>query len=83
MKVRHFITRVAAVSTLAVLAVPAQAGHSWSNYHWERASSNPVTLDLGDNVEWVWDGHLDDASADWNGSAVLDTTVVPGSTKPR
>jgi hypothetical protein len=67
---------------IVLLSIPlvVTANHAWANYHWER-SSNPVSLDLGDNVSSVWDGHLTIASADWSESSVLDTTVVTGSAK--
>jgi hypothetical protein len=65
-----------------LLSTTSMADHAWANYHWER-SSNPVNLDLGDNVNSTWDVYLDDASADWNVSSVLNTTVVAGSTRPR
>lgn len=67
---------------LLVLAEVAAADHSWGPYHWAR-TSNPFTLKLGDNVNSTWDGHLDTASFDWSQSAVLDTTIVAGSTDPR
>ncbi len=82
MKARLFVTRAALASVLAVMSVSAYADHSWSTYHWER-ESNPLLLDLGDNVSSTWDGHLNAASYDWNMSTVLSTTVVAGSTKPR
>ena len=65
-----------------VLSSASMAWHSWGNYHWER-SSNPVNLPLGDNVDSSWDAYLLIASAEWNDSLVLDTTVVLGSTNPR
>ena len=52
--------------------------HSWGNYHWERAE-NPLILGLGDNVNSVWDSHLNTATLDWNQSVVLDLTVAAGS----
>lgn len=58
MQVRHFVTRAAVASVFAVMSVSAYADHTWGNYHWERAS-NPLLLDLGDNVSSTWDGHLD------------------------
>jgi hypothetical protein len=69
------------------LAQLSSAQHSWTNgsgqaYHWAR-TSNPFTLALGDNVSSTWDSHLEEASADWTASAVLDTTVVTGGTSPR
>lgn len=67
----------------ALFTVPAaQADHSWGSYHWAR-TSNPFTLQLGDNVDSKWDSYLATTSSDWTRSTVLDTTVVAGATKPR
>lgn len=60
----------------------ATADNAWSTYHWER-SGDSFTLNLGDNVEGNWDGHLLSASTDWSVSTVINTSVVPGTTKPR
>ncbi len=65
---------------VGLAAIPAQAGHSWGNYHWER-SSNPVSLGLGDNVDATWDGWLVEANADWNASSVLDLSIVSGKAR--
>lgn len=67
---------------LLMAAVPSlvKADHSWGNYHWARAS-NPVGLDVGDNVDSTWDGHLDVAVSDWNRSSVLDLAVAAGMAK--
>ncbi len=73
---------VAVGATLLVVASPADASHSWGNYHWARMS-NPFTLKLGDNVTGAWDAYLGVASSDWTRSTVLDTTVVAGSTTGR
>ncbi|MGE5837386.1 MAG: hypothetical protein ACM4AI_23130 [Acidobacteriota bacterium] len=68
---------------LAVVLFPSRltANHSWGKYHWAR-SSNPLTLDIGDNVSSIWGGHLDTAVGDWNLSSVLDLTVVRGGSDP-
>ncbi len=66
----------------AVLPTPAGATHAWGNYHWAR-TSNPFTLMAGDNVHSTWDPYLDEATADWNPSSVLDLNEVPGGTNPR
>ncbi|MGH2829742.1 MAG: hypothetical protein ACRDJM_04605 [Actinomycetota bacterium] len=63
---------------LVIAAVPAQASHSWNNYHWAR-TANPFTLKLGDNVTSAWDSYLSTASSDWTASSVLNTTIVAGS----
>lgn len=60
----------------------AQASHSWGNYHWAR-TSNPFNLSLGSNLSADWRPYLNTTSSDWSASAVVDTTVVSGSTKPR
>jgi len=60
----------------------AFATHAWDGYHWAR-QSNPFTLKLGDNVSSTWDPYLTTTSADWSASAVLDTTIVAGGTRPR
>jgi len=58
------------------------ADHSWGGYHWAR-TSNPFTLTLGDNVSGAWDSPLVTTTSDWSQSAVLDTTIVAGSTNPK
>ena len=65
-----------------VLAASASANHSWSGYHWAR-TANPFTIKLGDNVSGAWESMLQIASSDWSQSAVLDTQVVPGGTRPK
>ena len=40
-----------ALIVLSLLTIPATANHSWEDYHWAR-TSNPFTLDVGDNVGW-------------------------------
>lgn len=74
--------RLLAMAVTTALAIiifptPAQAGHSWGNYHWGR-TANPFTLKLGDNVTSAWDSYLQTTSSDWSRSTVLDTTIVAG-----
>lgn len=74
---------VLAVVALALVALPSFADHAWSNYHWAR-SSNPVLVNLGDNVDSAkWGDRLAEAAADWDRSSVLTTPVVAGNTSPR
>lgn len=75
---------VATILMLVLAAFPmsVSASHSWGGYHWAR-TSNPFTLQLGDNVSGPWDAMLGVASSDWSQSNVLDTTIVPGGTKPK
>lgn len=65
-----------------LVASIVSATHSWNGYHWAR-TSNPFTLKLGDNVSSVWDSHLATTVSDWSVSAVLDTVIAVGKTKPR
>jgi hypothetical protein len=75
---------VAAAITLVLLSVPIalMANHSWGSYHWAR-TSNPFTVKLGSNLSSVWQQYLQNTSADWNKSTVLDTTIVLGQAKGR
>ena len=68
MKIRKFITKVVAVSALTVLAVPAQASHSWSIYHWAR-QANPLPLEVVDSVTGPWQIKFDESIDDWNAGA--------------
>lgn len=81
---RAILGLVAAGAMLTAILLPSIAGanHSWGNYHWAR-TSNPFTIKLGNNTAGSWTGHLATASSDWSQSAVLDTTVVAGRTKPK
>lgn len=81
--------KVLALATAAVvscaLAAPAAASHSWNGYHWAR-TSNPFTVQSGDNVTSAWDSYLRQAAGDWSKSTngnPLHTTVVAGSTTGR
>ena len=76
--------RVLIASLIAAAGVTAtlSASHAWGNYHWAR-TSNPFTLQVGDNVSSAWDSYLTTAAADWNQSAVLNLNVVPGTKNPR
>ena len=67
------------VATVPSLAV---ANHSWNGYHWAR-TSNPFTLQVGDNVSSTWDAYLDGAISDWTASTVLNLNKVPGGTRPK
>jgi hypothetical protein len=73
---------VVMVFALAAFPISAGATHSWGGYHWAR-TSNPFTLKLGDNVSGAWDAMLVTASSDWTQSNVMNTTIVPGGTRPK
>ena len=68
---------------LAVVLFPSgmTAHHSWGKYHWFR-TTNVLSLEVGDNLSDGWGGHLDAAVRDWNGSDVLNLTVVNGGVNP-
>jgi hypothetical protein len=63
-------------------ATPTFASHAWADYHWAR-TTNPFTLQLGDNVSGDWDRALTTASDDWSQSTILDTIVVSGLANPK
>lgn len=67
-----------ALVAITALSTPAQANHSWSNYHWAR-TANPFTVELDDNVTSAWDSYLNEAAADWTASSKLDAVVLQGS----
>jgi hypothetical protein len=71
----------AALATFAATLVvgSASANHSWGKYHWAR-TSNPFTIDLGNNTTQPWSGILSTVSSDWSQSTVLDTRVVSSNT---
>lgn len=79
---RTKVFAVAAAAALIAVVTPgtASATHSWGGYHWAR-TSNPFTLQLGDNVDSRWDSYLTTTSNDWTGSAVLNTPIGAGLTK--
>lgn len=63
-------------------AVPAFAGHAWSNYHWAR-TSNPFTITVIDSHTADWKDNFKMALGDWNQSSVLDTVVEAGANDSR
>lgn len=80
----HLRSRVLPATLLctALAGITVLANHSWGTYHWAR-TSNPFTLQVGDNVSATWDPYLDEAIIDWTASSVLDLTEVPGASNPR
>jgi hypothetical protein len=83
MKRLPFLAGIVGIALLLGVTSAAVAEHAWQNYHWER-SSNPVTINLGNNVDPLkWGSHLVTAAEDWDFSRVLHTPIVAGNTKPR
>jgi hypothetical protein len=65
MVMRALFTAIFVFATLAVGSADVSASHPWNSYHWAR-TSNPFTLQLGDNVDASWQSHLEKTSADWS-----------------
>jgi hypothetical protein len=72
------VASAAAIVAAGLMGSPAQASHSWSNYHWAR-TSNPFTLKLDRNLTSNWWTYLSTASSDWTASSKLNTTIQTGS----
>ena len=79
---RPSLIAILALFILTAFPVVTSANHSWGGYHWAR-TSNPFTLKLGDNLSSTWDPYLGTTSYDWSLSAVLNTTIVSGRTRPK
>jgi hypothetical protein len=67
---------------LALIPTSTNATHSWGGYHWAR-TSNPFSLNVGDNLNSTWKPHLKTTIADWSKSTVLDLVAVPGGSNKR
>jgi hypothetical protein len=79
---RRLLTLPVVLLAVSVLALPAEANHSWGSFHWGR--SGPFTLQLGSNLSSVWQPHLRTTATDWSKSSVLDAVVATGrSTRSR
>jgi hypothetical protein len=82
MKLKMSVAKMLLVAAafLVVFTFPggSSANHSWNGYHWAR-TSNPFTIKLNRNLTAEWQSYLTQASNDWSGSAVLNTTVVTGT----
>src|SRR5688500_17199468 len=69
-------------TAIALMAGTSSADHAWGNYHWAR-TSNPLTLQVGKNVDSKWEQYLDEAIDDWQPSSVLNLTEVAGRNRPK
>jgi len=81
MKILKTVISSAPALFMLIFSSASMADHSWGKFKW-KPSSIPFNLNLGDNVNSDWDGHLLGASNDWSVSTPLDTTIVSGSTDP-
>lgn len=79
---RRSILVISVLFLLVALTAVTLADHSWGNYHWAR-TSNPFTLQVGDNVDSSWDPYLNEAISDWTASSVLNLVKVAGGTRAR
>lgn len=76
----HLRTRTFMVVIGMIVATSTlDADHAWRRYHWAR-TSNPFTLQVGNNLNRVWSQHLADAIAEWNRSGVLELETTAGGT---
>lgn len=82
MFIKQLILAVPLVMLATFAPLASAEEHSWDMYHWGR-TSNPFTIQLGDNVSSNWDKYLKSTASLWSVSPVLDATVVSGKTKSR
>jgi predicted Zn-dependent protease len=71
--------------SLLVVSEPlglALASSAQSGSHWARKQT-PFTLEVGDNVDGVWDSLLPQAIAQWNQSGTVNLSEINGSTDPQ
>lgn len=66
----------------ATVSTPSLATHSWGGYHWAR-TSNPLRVQVGDNVDSRWDAYLREAMVDWNATTTIESPLVAGSANPK
>ncbi len=81
-RIRSFAVVLLSLITIAAFVTPAQAGHSWSNYHWAR-TANPFSITVIDSMTSDWEDNLDAANADWHASSVLDVIDAQGDESAR
>jgi hypothetical protein len=80
---RSLLVFAAALVSAGTLTSTAAASHSWGGYHWAR-TSNPFTIQVGDNVSSAWDSYLRTTASDWSADTAgnpLNATVVMGAHK--
>jgi len=70
------------VAILGIIQTSAQAENVWGTYHWPR-ESNPLTLELINNMTPDWESYLLAVSDDWSSSSVINSPVIAGSTVKR
>ncbi len=75
MRKHLLVLAVAVIAAGTLLALPAQASHSWNGYHWAR-TANPFTLKVVDSNTPDWDDNLARALSDWSRSNVMDLTTA-------
>jgi len=82
MNKKFYLFVLGAALLILTMALPLSVGanHAWGNYHWAR-SSNPVSMEVGNNVTDNWDAHVAVAIGDWNQSSVLSLSNAAGQAK--
>ncbi|MEV6524508.1 hypothetical protein AB0M43_21350 [Longispora sp. NPDC051575] len=79
MRLRFLAIATAVVAgVVSFAAAPAQAGHSWSGYHWSRTGQ--VSVNVYRSVTSGWTTAYNTAISDWNASAWIQVSTVAGAT---
>ena len=76
------VLTTAVVGSLALVAPPALAFHSWNNYHWGSQTS-PVTLKVVNTVDSAWQTPFTTAISDWDVSPQLALSAPLGMSSKR
>ena len=63
---QHLTALVGAFIALSLVSMPVLADHSWGSYHWKRATADPLSFKVGDNVSGSWETMLFETVDDWN-----------------
>lgn len=75
MQSRRMLPAIAGALFLVALATPADADHSWGDYHWA-TTSHPIGLQVVDSMTPDWDPNLDGSLTEWSKSTKLDMTIT-------
>ena len=76
---RKIVVSLAVLLAASMASTASFADHSWGKYKWKPASAL-LKLELGNNVDADWDGHLTSSTIDWNVSAFVNASIEDGTT---
>lgn len=83
MTTRTVLTKLTLVCALTALSIPAQAEHSWADYHWARTSTS-FDLSIINSTTSDWDSYVNQAISDWTSSSKLNMIEdMDGSTSKK